>query len=190
METAIEVALITAVVTAIGWLVVHYLSQKRDRENTQKEAALRHVERQLEELYGPLTFLIHEGRRTYADLLENLERDHVFEGDEPLPEDEQKMWLFWIENSLMPKNEKIRQLLMSKTHLIDGSRFPDSYVTFLDHHNSWTINHLRWKEEGIPYRWRSKIDWPKPFDREVLDTFKKFKGIHARLLGELEGSRF
>ncbi len=185
METPLVVALIAGAVTAVGWTANHIFEDRRERAKRQVEASLKHVERQLEELYGPVAFLLYEGRRTFIDLLDTLGRDFVFKEGEPLPEDELKTWLFWAEHSLIPKNEKIKQLLMSKTHLIEGSRFPDSYVAFLDHHNSWTINHERWKQDRVEYSWHSKINWPDSFGKEVLSTFESLKAKHAALLGEL-----
>ena len=185
LETPIVVALIAGVITALGWIATHIFSDRRERTRQQTEASLKHVESQLKELYGPLAFLVYEGRRTFLDLLDRLGRNYVFEEGTELPEEELKTWLFWAEHSLIPKNEKIKQLLMSKTHLIEGPRFPESYIAFLDHHNSWMINHERWKQENVKYSWHSKINWPESFGEEVLSTFESLKEKHAALLGEL-----
>src|SRR3712207_8176185 len=31
-----------------------------------------------------------------------------------------------------------------------------SYRKFLDHHNNWKMQHLRWKEVSVAYSWHSK----------------------------------
>lgn len=185
MDTSVVVALIAGAVSAVGWMVNHILTERRDRIRQRTEASLKHVERQLEELYGPMAFLLYEARRTYQDLLDTLKRDYVFIKGKPLPEQELKTWLFWAEKSFLPRNEQIKELLTSKTHLIEGTRFPDSYVAFLDHQNSWSIQHKRWKEEGIEYSWHSKINWPVDFEREVIETFEFLKAKHTALLGKL-----
>jgi hypothetical protein len=185
METPVVVALIAGAVTAVGWMANHIFAGRQERAKQKKEASLKHVERQLEELSGPLAFLMYEGRRTFLDLLDTLGRDYVFKEGEPLLEDELRTWLFWAEYSLIPKNEKIKNLLMSKTHLIEGPRFPESYVAFLDHHNSWAVKHERWKQEQVEYSWQSKIGWPESFEKEVISTFESLKAKHAALLGEL-----
>jgi hypothetical protein len=77
---------------------------------------------------------------------------------------------------------------MSKTHLIDGPTFPDSYIAFLDHTNSWEISHRRWKEQGVEYPWHSKVNWPDEFEREVTDTFQELNAKHAALVGQLESA--
>jgi hypothetical protein len=185
IEPSIVVAIIAGSVTAVGWLVSHILTDLSERKKRQTGALLKYVERQLEELYGPLAFLLYEGRRTFQDLLETFGRDHVFMRDNYISEEDLKIWLFWAEHSFLPKNEKIKELLVSKTHLIEGSSFPRSYVTFLDHHYSWSIQHQRWKEEGVAYSWHSKINWPVEFEQEVIQTFEMLKAKHSVLLGRL-----
>ena len=185
MEPPVVVAIIAGSVTAIGWLVNHILTDRREQEKRQTEALSGYVEKQLEELYGPLAFLLYEGRRTFQDLLDTLGRRYVFMNEKPLSEKDLKIWLFWAEHSFLPKNEEIKKLLVSKTHLIEGARFPESYVAFLDHHNSWFIQHQRWKEEGIQYSWHSKINWPVEFEQDGIKTFEALKAKHSTLLGKL-----
>ncbi|MGK7895548.1 MAG: hypothetical protein AB4372_18525 [Xenococcus sp. (in: cyanobacteria)] len=185
MEPSLIVAIIASSVTAIGWLVNHVLTDRRDQEKRQTEALLKYVERQLEELYGPLAFLLYEGRRTFQDLLDTLGRNYVFSNNQPLSEKDLKIWLFWAENSFLPNNEQIKEILVSKTHLIEGSCFPESYIAFLDHHNSWFIQHQRWKEEGVEYSWHSKINWPVEFERDCIQTFEMLKAKHSLLVGKL-----
>lgn len=190
MDTPIYVAMIAGVVTLVGWIVNHQLTHQREERIRRHAASLKFVERQLEELYGPLAFFLHEGRRSYLDLLDTLGRDLVFTPGENLSDDELRMWLFWAENSFLPKNQHMKELLMGKTHLIEGASFPESYVAFLDHHNSWMINHERWQKQEVEYSWHSKVDWPVGFETDVLATFEMLKAKHAKLIGELaDGSQ-
>jgi len=168
-----------------GWLVPHFLELRKDRRNHQLQAQLTFVERQIEELYGPLAASLYEGRRTFRDLLESLGRDYAFPESDVLPEDELSTWLYWAESDFLPRNEYIKTLLKSKAHLIDGAEFPDAYVEFLDHCNSWAISHKRWLEQQVKYNWHSKVDWPDAFENQVIATFQSLKRRHSDLLGEL-----
>jgi hypothetical protein len=80
--TIITTAITTAFAIVAG-IVNHIMSGNRDRENQQKTASLKYTEQQLEELYGPLAFLIWEGRCTYTDLvkkfLEIRRQEHTLE---------------------------------------------------------------------------------------------------------------
>jgi hypothetical protein len=69
MSTPVVVALIAGSITAVGWLVNHWLVSRREEQRRRIEAQLKYVERQIEELYGPLALLVYEGRRTWGDLL-------------------------------------------------------------------------------------------------------------------------
>src|SRR5690349_13759555 len=119
MSVSILVAIISGLVTAIGWLVSHILLKRREVESRRLDASLRFVELQLEELYGPLAFLVWDSSKAFKDFLENLGRLNVFHEDDPLPEQELKLWLLWVDNYLFPKNERIKDLLTTKTHLIE-----------------------------------------------------------------------
>ena len=101
MNPTVAVALITAVVTALGWLVTNLLSQRREERKARLEANLAFVERQLEELYGPLVALIYEGRQVFQELLRTLGRNHVFSGEQPLPENEQRT-LVVLDREIVP----------------------------------------------------------------------------------------
>src|SRR5918992_4081292 len=110
MGTPVIVALLAGSVTALGWLVNHWLSGRREEQRRRTEAQLKFVERQIEELYGPLAFLIYEGRRNFLDLLDTLGRRTVFVGNRPLPQDELQTWLFWAEAEFLPRNDRIKGL--------------------------------------------------------------------------------
>ncbi|MEH2170213.1 MAG: hypothetical protein V7K41_26900 [Nostoc sp.] len=194
--TIITTAITTAFAVVAG-IVNHIMSGNRDRGNQQTTASLKYTEQQLEELYGPLAFLIWEGRRTYTDLAEKLiemrgrkhilgslkvgeKNDHIIF---PLRDEEEiKLWIFWIEKDAFPRHEEIKKLLMTNTHLIKGEIMPDSYLDFLDYHNSWKMEHLRWQEQQIEYSWKSKFSFPFQFENDILETFTYLKGQQANFL--------
>jgi hypothetical protein len=188
LAPAIIAAIVAAVVSAVGWLVNYRLSAKSQREQQRLTDQLRHVERQLEHLYGPLVFLIQEGRASFEDLLQTLGRNSVFIRSRPLTDDEAKLWLFWVDNDLMPRNAAVQSLLSTQSHLIVGDHIPHSYIRFIDHYNSWRVNHSRWKQEGIPYSWHSKVNWPREFEAEIVETFVRLKRQQARLIGVVTGA--
>lgn len=189
MNTAVVVAVIAGAVSAAGWLVNYVLSSASERRRVRLTAYLSHIERQLEELYGPLSFLVLEGKASFEDLLQTLGRRQVFIEGEALPDEELKLWLFWVDHDFMPRNAAIQSLLSAKTHLIAGASLPKSYIDFLDHYNSWRVTHHRWREKGISYSWHSKIDWPTEFEDDILGTFEALMGIRAELIGMVARGR-
>lgn len=190
MDIELTVALLAGTITAVGWFINHILNEHTERRRQHLQAQLKFTTQQLEELYGPLAFLIIEGQQAFSDLLDSLGRRYVFlavghRTDEPLPPEELKTWIFWVEYSFLPRNHEIRRLLSTKTHLIEGSVMPNSFVTFLKHYSSWEIRHLRWTKEHVEYSWHSTINWPNDFDSEVLEAFRILKERHTRLVGQL-----
>jgi hypothetical protein len=107
METgtlsAVVGGVIAAAVATTGWVINYVLTRRSDRHRQKLAASLRYTERQLEGLYGPLEFLVSEGQRTFEYLVETLGRSYVFH-----------------EGTTLPEND----LLMTKTHLIDGEKIP------------------------------------------------------------------
>jgi hypothetical protein len=182
MEIALWVAVLTGAVTAAGWAVNHVLSMRRDARTQQTADSLAHVDVQLRELYGPLAILVAEGERSFKDLTLALGRPYVFDGEGLLPDDELEVWKFWIQHEFFPRNERIKEIILANTHLIEGSSIPEAYLRFLDHYNSWRVNHLRWEKEGVEYGWTSKVNYPREFTTEILQTFQILKARQAGLL--------
>ncbi|MGP3950096.1 hypothetical protein [Streptomyces sp. 7N604] len=186
MDATFTATLIAAIVTAGGWLVNHALSGRADRRRKQYETRLAHVEKQLEQLYGPLLFLVQEGQSAFREFCDTLGQNVAFDNNGLNPE-QMDLWLFWVDNEFMPRNAAIQNLLSSQAHLVVGDRMPDSYLMFIDHYNSWRVTHLRWKEKGVPYSWHAKYNWPKQFDVDVIEAYGRLKNLQAQLAGLVRG---
>jgi len=145
-------------------------------------AQVEFTKQQLEELYGPLAFLVWEGEQSNRELEEILGSDlREILNDE----DKRKTWLFWVENDIFPRHQKIVDLLSRKTYLIEGERLSESFLAFMTHSHSWKINHERWQKQGIDYSWHSKPRYPLEFNKEVLSTFEYLKKHHSILIGKI-----
>lgn len=186
MDIALTIAVLGATVSALGWVANYILTTAADKKRQRLISRLEFTKQQLEELYGPLAFLVLEGRRTWQDLLEVLGREDVFPTKNfTLLDKDLEIWQFWVENDFFPRNAKIQELLSTKTYLIEGERVPNSYLAFLDHHNSWKIHHERWEKQKVEYSWHSKLNWPNEFEKDVISTFERLKKRHSRLLGRV-----
>lgn len=185
MDTTLTIATLGAVVTAIGWLVTHILSTSAERRRQRLSAQVEFTKQQLEELYGPLAFLVLEGEQSSRDLAEALGKNYTFPRNGQIEGEELKTWLFWVENDFFPRHQKIVDLLASKTHLIEGERMPESFLAFLNHRHSWKLNHERWQKQGVAYSWHSKVSYPREFAKEVLSTFEYLQKRHFILIGKI-----
>ncbi|WP_447035889.1 hypothetical protein [Streptomyces sp. DSM 118878] len=187
MDSTLLAALIAAMATAAGWIINSALGSRAELRRRQAEAQLTHVEQQLEQLYGPLLFLVKEGRSAWQDFCDTLGRNAVFLNGRPLSEEEKALWLFWVDHEFMPRNEAIQRLLSSKTHLIAGDQMPDSFMEFIAHYNAWRVTHLRWKEDGVPYSWHSKVNWPMKFEVDVIESYERLKNLQIQMAGLTRG---
>jgi hypothetical protein len=182
MEAQVTAATIAGSVAAIGWFVSYLFTSLQNIATQKRAATLAHIEKQLEELYGPLAFLVYEGRQTFEELLLLLGRDYVFDENDQISSQDLEIWLFWAESDFIPRNRRIKKLLSTKTHLLYKSEMVESYLEFLNHHNSWMIQHLRWQQQHVPYPWHSRINWSEQFETDVLDAFNALRENHAKLI--------
>lgn len=171
--------------SVVGWAANHIVASYNERHRQKLASQLEFTKKQLEELYAPLAFLVLEGQHSYDELRNTLGRSRIFEGHEPLAEDELKTWLFWAENDFLPRNEKISTLISDKTYLIDGGEVPGSWLVFVNHYNSWKVHHDRWKKENIQYSWHSRVPWPQSFEQDVNASFEALKERHFELIGRI-----
>src|SRR5579859_4773610 len=131
MDVTWAIALLGAIVTAFGWLVTHILSTTAENRRHSLVSQMEFTRQQLEELYGPLAFLLLEGRQTFQIFIELIGRDDFKNEDiASFSDAELKAWLFWVDTDFFPRNEKIKDLLSKHTHLIEGGEVPQSYLMF------------------------------------------------------------
>jgi len=186
MNTALAVALITALVTATGWVVTYTLTSRSQQAARVHAAELERVDNQLAKLYGPLAVQVIAGDASFQDLLRQLNRPMVFLPKKPLSEEELELWLFWVDNDLMPRNEVIQNIVATNAHLFDGP-MPTSFREYLEHFGSWRIRHLRWKQESRPYSWHSETPYPATFNSDVLQTLDSLRQRQRVLLRRRSG---
>src|SRR5262249_27090516 len=131
MNVPVTVAILGAAVTVIGWLTTYILSEIAGRRRQNLIAQLDYTRQQVEELYGPLCFLVLQGKQTFQDLFEAVGWTKLPDMDASLSEQEREAWLFWVENDFFPRNQKIEDLIASKAHLIEGKAMSESFLEFL-----------------------------------------------------------
>jgi len=113
--------LVGAVVTMIGWFVTDHQRQK----DARKSRLIDFTQRQIHELYAPLSMLAAK-ERSYRKLREDALRD-VSEDRKP------QIWLRCTDGYVIPAQKEIYNLLQNKWYLLVDGQQPQSFDRALEH---------------------------------------------------------
>ena len=172
-----------AFVAAIGWFVVHGLSSRREIAARRDNAARNYLEKQIEELYGPLLGLIKHSRMAFAVAtrkLPNTENGQIDFGR--FSERDSEIWHFFVENYFLPVNAEIRRLLRSKMHLLESGVLPRSFEDFFLHEVQFEALHTLWKAYGVDSSNISGPGWPTDFEADVRNVLEQLRTRHQVFL--------
>jgi hypothetical protein len=185
MSSQIQSALIAAIVVAIGWLVTYYLMLKKERILKSEEIALRFLERQIEELYGPLYGLINESKMIYdvVKMKVPTQNGNVFQ--EKFTQEHWDIWRYFVEKHFLPHNKEISNLIKTKMHLLNTIELPKSFIAFLDHTVQFELLHNLWKDTGISATNIKGKGWPSSFNTDVNNTLQMLRESHDNYLRRL-----
>lgn len=118
------------VLTALGWFATYYFGKLKEDRTRRLELRIKHLQRQIEEFYGPLYNLIIE----VTVSKQVLDAIVVTEGLSPLTSDQSsKLKVFVRETQMKPLHEQIIAILRTKLYLVDGTTAPASFHEYLRH---------------------------------------------------------
>lgn len=187
--TALIGALSGAIVAAIGWFVASALSSRREIAARRDNAARDHLEKQIEQLYGPLSGLILYSRLEFDVARKKLPTNGTgqiafsqFSGRQG------DIWHFFVENYFLPVNSEMRNLIRSKMHLLDSGILPESFEPFFAHEVQFEALHMLWKEKGEHSLDIEGPGWPKGLESDVKTVLDRLRGRHQLFLHRLGAS--
>lgn len=141
------------------------LGVQRTQESTL-ESQIEFRERQLAEFYGPIHILLKRGRPIY---------DHWEEGRlEEIALD--------LESLFVEANNRIADIILTRSHLIRGPEIPAAFINFLTHVAVWDA-FLKTKHKGVLL---SEEQFPEAyysdeFEKEIFNTTQSLKRELDRL---------
>lgn len=171
---------VPAVIAVVGLLVTYLsslvLARRKDR--------LDRVNEQLKDFYGPLLALVSASNATWVAFREQYRTTPAsyWSQSPPPSEAEAQAWRRWMTTVFMPVNRQLRDLVVSKAHLLDGTEMPECLLTVCAHVAAYEAILDRWSH-GDHAEHKPPIPFPGgPLARYATTMFGELKDRQQRLL--------
>jgi hypothetical protein len=166
--TAQAIVLAIASYLAMAWSA-RMLARRKDK--------LEHVNRRLNEFYGPLYVASQAGNIAYRSLLQKQGKTQSY----PILDSEMKEWMLWVTTIFMPLNDVREKIIIEKAYLIIEEQMPHCLLDFVTHVVGYKAVLSKWAEGDYSER-RSTIGWPPEFDLYVERSYAALKAEQTLLL--------
>lgn len=182
----IIIPIVTVFIAIMGYFAT-YLNNIRI---SKRNAKIERVNRQLNELYGPLYALSHISKKLFEDFttrnnMTGPDNIWVFANDEQREE-----WILWMKTVFMPNNLSIYRLIRTKADLLIENDLDPSLLDACAHTGDWEIMLKKWKDwkEGGMSSERPdvtpKVAFPDNLGNYAHESFKKLKREQEELMGK------
>jgi len=118
------------------------LALRREIEMLRDQTGLKHLQRQIEELYSPLVGLIQYGEVVNQVEFAKAPKDST-------GQDAAEIRRYFAEKYYLPLNSQISDLIRTKIYLLDCDQLPESFQQFLRHSAQFECLHRLWQDKGI-----------------------------------------
>jgi hypothetical protein len=153
----------TIFVALVGFLVTYVVNLRLARRKDRLER----INEQLRDLYGPLYALEISARSAWMEFRKQYRPDRRYWQDDPPPTaEEAQAWRTWMKSVFMPINRRMRDVVVTKAHLIDGSEMPQSLRDLAAHVSAYEPILARWDDNDF-----SIHKPPLSFPRDTLVVY-------------------
>jgi hypothetical protein len=164
---------LTILLAFFGYLATAWSAKMLARRKDKLE----HVNRRLNEFYGPLYVASQAGNIAYRSLLKKQGKTQSF----PILDSEMKEWMLWMTTIFMPLNDVREKIIIEKAYLIVEEQMPQCLLDFVTHVVGYKAVLAKWAEKDYSER-RSTIGWPPEFDAYVERSYAALKAQQTHLL--------
>ncbi len=184
------IAALSGALVAGGFsLLTLILILRNEKRKRREEAALRHLQRQIEELYGPLFGLIEFGAAINDIEWKRLPAEERDEKGRPRDEEGGKVIRFFREHYYLPLNNQMMELIRSKAYLLDSDAIPESFKIFMRHAAELDCFHGLWKEVDIKTHGKQPIEYPPQFRSEVEGTLNALRDEYNEYIRRMKAAQ-
>jgi len=180
---------LTGIVSLVVAFVAASLAYWNNRRMSAYQGQLARVNKQLEELYGPLLALSSSNTAAWREFVRRFRpgRAHVFDGSEVSDQDRQT-WILWMNSVFLPSNRRSAELITTKAHLMVDDAVPQCLLDFCAHVAGYEVTAKRW-EQGDYTVLSSVINHPGgEYNRHIQQRFLELKQLQQRLLAVTEST--
>ncbi|MFI0607568.1 MAG: hypothetical protein ACH37Z_06670 [Anaerolineae bacterium] len=175
----------TAIITTIALALRGYtISRRNELELTRRRERLEHINRSLNDFYGPLYVLSEVGQRAYSAFLHKMGGEGFFE-ESPMKEDRLNEWFIWVEEIFIPLNQIREDLIIQNAHLIREEEFPESMLIFITHAALYKAMLAKWKQNDHQ-EYLPAIDYPVELGEYTRKSYRELKHEQLGLIGKTE----
>lgn len=169
----------TAWVTAAASLAVAALAALLAYRNNdllhRRQERLARINAQIGEFYGPLYSLLETSQASWLEFRkQNRPGDHYFFEGPALDVEERVAWKRWMGTIFMPSNRNVRDLIVTKSHLLAGDEMPPCLLEFCAHVATYEVILQEWAD-GDDGNLNSPIPWPENLRPYVREAFHELK---------------
>jgi len=162
------------------------LNEKRKR---REEAGLRHLQRQIEELYGPLHGLNQFLAAVNVIEWQRVPPDRRDKNGRTIDDEGGRVIRFFTEHYYLPLNEQRMELIRTKVYLLDSDTIPKSFMDFIEHAAQLDCFHKLWKEFGIKTSRVPPIAYPAEFSSDVESTLNDLRREYNEYIRRMKEGR-
>jgi hypothetical protein len=163
LNASVVAALVTGILTAAGWLVSKRAQAKRD----QAEFRRAHIQKQIEEFYGPVYSLVWQLFAINELKEEMLSNQNLNQATRARIDD------YLATKYFLPMHGQVRNILETKLYLVEGTNMPDSVFAYLKSAMQETVQRELWSSSGIDTSFVEGIPWPPQFYDDIEGPLKK-----------------
>jgi hypothetical protein len=172
----------TACVTIAGWYAVNQLSIKREDRARKLDAHKKHLERQIEEFYGPL-FNIIIRLESAVEIQNKILAERSRKGIDSNSNEMLVLRRFVKEQFTRPLNAQIEKILAEKLYLVGSRQIPLSFRSFLNHSIQNDLQYRLWSEKNVSTLDIDGIPFPRAFKLDVETTLYQLRNEYFEIQG-------
>lgn len=177
-----------------GWIIPHMQNEKDEKKRRHYEEDIKQrqwkkelIDQQISKFYGPISAILKEQDIRFSLIQYQMGKTYIFNKEQyklaDLTEEEQKIWMHYVDTYVLPTNQHILSILENNQHLIYKSEIPTSLGQFQNYAIGWELLDNQ-RRGGVPnyYEYYYKTNFPREFQNYIEETLKILFKIQSELL--------